>query len=137
MIDYRDIVAWGVTHPWPTMEQIEQDLLLTRAICEIANHELLGQELVFRGGTALNKLYADEATRYSEDLDYVRTTASGISPVTTALRDIGLEMGFKVASKIKTEAFRADLYRLTSNIPAGYDIDSAAELAKEILLAKV
>ena len=53
MINLDAIAAWGETHPWPSSEQIEQDLLISRAICEIAADEYLGQELVFRGGTAL------------------------------------------------------------------------------------
>ena len=100
MINLDAIVAWGETHPWPTLEQIEQDLLLSRAICEITAHDYLGKELAFRGGTALNKLYSHEAHRYSEDLDFVRTTAGGISPLTTALRDMGERLGFSVTTKI-------------------------------------
>jgi len=42
------ITAWGNTRPWPTREQIEQDLLLARTIVEIYNHPLLAGELVFR-----------------------------------------------------------------------------------------
>jgi hypothetical protein len=56
LINSEAIIAWGIAHPWPTPEQIEQDLLLSRAICEIANDDYLGRELAFRGGTALNKL---------------------------------------------------------------------------------
>ena len=70
MIPYDAITAWGVAHPWPTREQVEQDLLLSRAICAIATDPYLGQELVFRGGTAFHKLFLPEPHRYSEDLDY-------------------------------------------------------------------
>ena len=52
MIPYNAITAHGVSHPWPTREQIEQDLLLDQAICEIYQDEFLGTELAFRGGTA-------------------------------------------------------------------------------------
>ena len=27
MIPREDIIAWGVSHPWPEYDQIEQDLL--------------------------------------------------------------------------------------------------------------
>jgi predicted nucleotidyltransferase component of viral defense system len=100
LIESEAITAWAITHPWPTAEQVEQDLLLSRAICEIANDEYLGTELVFRGGTALNKLFLGKASRYSEDLDYVRTTTGGISPFTTALGRIGEQMGFRVKTQI-------------------------------------
>ena len=38
MIPANVVTAWGTQHPWPTLEQVEQDLLLSRAICAIANH---------------------------------------------------------------------------------------------------
>jgi len=100
VIAYREVTAWAVDHPWPTREQVEQDLLLSRAICAIAEDDYLGAELVFRGGTALHKLHLPQALRYSEDLDYVRSTASGISGVTGALLDLGRSLGFEVASRI-------------------------------------
>ena len=100
MINLDAIAAWGKTHPWPTLEQIEQDLLISRAICEIAADDYLSQELVFRGGTAINKLYASTSYRYSEDLDYVRSTASGIGPLIAALREIGERLGFNVSTKL-------------------------------------
>src|SRR5665647_1340997 len=38
-------------------DQVEQDLLLSQLICLIAGDDYLGDELVFRGGTCLHKLY--------------------------------------------------------------------------------
>ena len=100
MISRNDIVAWGVEHPWPEMDQIEQDLLLSQAICVISNDELLGEELALRGGTAFHKLFLDQPFRYSEDLDYVRTTEGGIGPVMRRLTDIGKELGYDVSTKM-------------------------------------
>jgi predicted nucleotidyltransferase component of viral defense system len=68
------ITHWSTGAPWPSELQVEQDLVLSRLIVELANHELLGPELAFRGGTCLHKLHLPTALRYSEDLDYVRTT---------------------------------------------------------------
>ena len=39
MIPQAAITEWGRTVPWPTVEQIEQDLLLSRLIVEIANDD--------------------------------------------------------------------------------------------------
>lgn len=100
MLSINDIAAWGLTHPWATSDQVEQDLLLSRAICAIAAHPYLGSELLFRGGTALHKLHLPKALRYSEDLDYVRTTAGGIGRLTGALLDLGSDLGFDVKSRI-------------------------------------
>lgn len=60
---------------------------------EIANHHLLGGELAMRGGTCLHKLHLQRPLRYSEDLDYVRSTHSGIGPYLDALRGIASGMG--------------------------------------------
>lgn len=100
MIPANAITAWGATHPWPTREQVEQDLLLSQAICAIAQDDYLGRELVFRGGTALHKLHLDRPLRYSEDLDYVRSSASGIGPLTQALSRIGTDLGYTVNTRV-------------------------------------
>ena len=96
MIDDATITAWGVSAPWVTRAQVEQDLLLSRLIIEIAAHPYLGQELVFRGGTCLHKLHLRRPWRYSEDLDYVRTTATGIAMVAKSLTAMGHSLGFDV-----------------------------------------
>lgn len=103
MIPEAAITHWATGAPWPTRTQIEQDLLLSRLICEIANDSLLGQELMFRGGTCFHKLHLQPARRYSEDLDYVRTSGGGIKDVTDALQRIGKDVGFE---KITTEVSR-------------------------------
>ena len=69
MIPQAQITHWAAGAPWPTRQQVEQDLILSRLIVEIANHPLLGGELAFRGGTCLHKLHLPAALRYSEDLD--------------------------------------------------------------------
>jgi predicted nucleotidyltransferase component of viral defense system len=94
------ITEWGRTVPWPTVEQIEQDLLLSRLIIEIANDDYLGDELLFRGGTCLHKLHAPKPLRYSEDLDYVRSTAGGIRELTRAVTQIGTRLGMEVRTRI-------------------------------------
>jgi predicted nucleotidyltransferase component of viral defense system len=55
-------------------EQVEQNLIIGRAIVNLFSDEFLAEELRFRGGTALNKLHFPEPLRYSEDLDLVKTT---------------------------------------------------------------
>lgn len=63
MIPYDAVTEWSVDRPWPTREQVEQDLLRSRAICAIAADPYLGDELVFRGGTALHKLHLPQPLR--------------------------------------------------------------------------
>lgn len=112
MIPLDVITSWSTTHPWPTPAQVEQDLLLSRAICAIATDPYLGAELVFRGGTALHKLHIGDAYRYSEDLDYVRSSAGGIRDLTRALTGLGETLGFEVRTRI-TEHPKV-LWRTTS-----------------------
>lgn len=100
MMTRRDITQWSVEHPWQNENQIEQDLLLSRAMIEIANDPLLGKELVLRGGTAFHKLFLPTPLRYSEDLDFVRTTTGGIGDVMKRLTSLGAELGFDVRTKI-------------------------------------
>jgi predicted nucleotidyltransferase component of viral defense system len=73
MIPRASIVAWSATAPWPSEDQVEQDLIVSRLLVEIAADPLLSEELAFRGGTCLHKLHLKEPQRYSEDLDFVRT----------------------------------------------------------------
>jgi len=100
MIPYDIITAWSYTHAWPTREQVEQDILLSQAICEISNDDILGSELVIRGGTCFHKLFLPKPYRYSEDIDYVRTTQSGIAEITKRLTEIGKSLGYSVRTKI-------------------------------------
>lgn len=100
MIPAADIVEWSSHVGWSTDEQIEQDLVLSRLIVEIARDPYLGEELVFRGGTCLHKLHANVAYRYSEDLDFVRRSGGGIGDVTRAASAIGERLGMEVKTQI-------------------------------------
>lgn len=100
MIPINAVTAWGADHPWPTPEQVEQDLLLSQAICAIAEDDYLRDELIFPGGTALHKLHLGRPYRYSEDLDYVRSSASGIAPLTQALAKLGTDLGYTVRTRV-------------------------------------
>jgi predicted nucleotidyltransferase component of viral defense system len=58
--------------PWQTSEQIEQDLVICRALVEIFNDDWLSSSVAFRGGMALHKLHLHPQPRYSEDIDLVQ-----------------------------------------------------------------
>lgn len=100
MISESIVTQWSVDHPWPSADQIEQDLLLTQAICEISSDELFGKELVLRGGTAFHKLYLAQPARYSEYLDFVRTSAGGIGGIMKRLTIMGKDLGFEVKTQM-------------------------------------
>jgi hypothetical protein len=154
------LTAWAPNAPWPNPDQVEQDLLLSRLIIEIANDEYLGNELVFRGGTCLHKLRLPRPMRYSEDLDYVRRSDGGIGDLIGALRSIGERLEMKVTYQITRHPkvrfigltaalaienltatlgkpeFRSDLDPLTTSPPTDYDIDNAAGLIVEAVLRR-
>ena len=88
MIPSQNIVAWGNVVPWADQRQVEQDLIICRAIVAIFSDDVLSRELRFRGGTALNKLHFVPPLRYSEDIDLVRTSAGPIGPILDRLRAV-------------------------------------------------
>ena len=57
MIPAQNIVAWGNVVPWADQRQVEQDLIIGRALVEIFSDEMLRDVMRIRGGTALNKLH--------------------------------------------------------------------------------
>ncbi len=88
MIPSMNIIAWANVAPWAEQRQIEQDLIISRALIEIFSDEYLQDELRFRGGTALNKLHFPEPLRYSEDIDLVRTTEGPIKDLLRRIREV-------------------------------------------------
>lgn len=72
MIPRAHIIEWQQNAPWKSNAQIEQDLVICRALIAIFSDEFLASSLAFRGGTALHKLYLHPQPRYSEDIDLVQ-----------------------------------------------------------------
>ena len=86
MIPAQNIVAWGNVVPWAEQRQVEQDLIISRALVEIFSDDMLRDALRVRGGTALSKLHFPKPMRYSEDIDLVRTRGGPIGPLLDGLR---------------------------------------------------
>lgn len=87
MIPRASITAWQAHAPWALDEQVEQDLVIHRALVEIFSDPDLGRALAFRGGTALHKLFLTPPSRYSEDIDLVQVRAEPFGDVMSALRN--------------------------------------------------
>src|SRR6266540_2910772 len=87
MIPMMNIVAWSNVVPWAEQRQVEQDLIISRAIIDLFSDPFLREQLRFRGGTALNKLHFPAPVRYSEDIDLVRTTSGPIGPILDGVRE--------------------------------------------------
>lgn len=78
MIPYDFITEWREHVPWIKDIQVEQDLILTRAVVEMFRRPGVADTMSFRGGTALYKLHLSPPSRYSEDIDLVQTQAGPI-----------------------------------------------------------
>ena len=72
MIPENFIEQWQNCVQWRTLPQIEQDLVISRALVDLYNEPYIKDALLFRGGTALNKLFLKPPARYSEDIDFVQ-----------------------------------------------------------------
>jgi len=115
MISRADIVAWRAQAPWPLNEQVEQDLVIGRALVEIYSDAFLGERLAFRGGTALHKLFLTPAARYSEDIDLVQLKAEPIGPVIDKIRE---RLAFLGKANVKQgDMMTTMIYRFESEIP--------------------
>lgn len=87
MIPQAFLQAWSATAPWPDFRQVEQDLIISRALCDLFNAPALRGKIAFRGGTAINKLLFQRPLRYSEDIDLVQTQPEPIGGTVDAIRD--------------------------------------------------
>ncbi|MBN1356916.1 nucleotidyl transferase AbiEii/AbiGii toxin family protein [bacterium] len=109
MIPRKHLAAWRKVAPWQHDHQVEQDLIISRCLVEIFSDELLASRLAFRGGTALHKLYLQPPSRYSEDIDLVHRTSTGIGDIFDRLRERLTFLGKPRTSRsgmINTVAFR-------------------------------
>ena len=88
MIPRDYITEWRGQAPWVDDAQVEQDLVISKALVDIFSHPTLSEALAFRGGTALFKLHIQPPARYSEDIDLVQVNAEAAGPIMDALRDV-------------------------------------------------
>jgi predicted nucleotidyltransferase component of viral defense system len=80
------ITEWRARTRWATNEQVEQDLVLSRALVAIFQDPELGRALALRGGTALHKLHFSPPRRYSNDIDLVQLEPGPFGAIMDRLR---------------------------------------------------
>ena len=115
MIPQPAIKQWQEVFTWQKDYQIEQDLIICRAVCALFNDEYLAEHLAFRGGTSFNKLYLHPQPRYSEDIDLVQIKAEPIKKTIDKIREV---LSFLDEPKIKQKAHNNTLiFRFNSEIP--------------------
>ncbi|KUG26765.1 hypothetical protein ASZ90_003394 [hydrocarbon metagenome] len=86
MIPKSYITNWSRFAPWSNNHLIEQDLIIERALFNIFSDSTLHQNLAFRGGTAIHKLFFKPQPRYSEDIDLVQINPEPIGDLLTLIR---------------------------------------------------
>ena len=86
MIAKNIVEAWRKNAPWPLLGQVEQDLIISRALVELYNNDYLKTRIAFRGGTALHKLILPKPLRYSEDIDLNRLESGSAGPLIDEVR---------------------------------------------------
>lgn len=111
MLPEAYITQWKLTCPWSRDEFVEQDIILSRLLVEIFSNDIVSNNLAFRGGTALHKLYLSRPYRYSEDLDFVQLNPGKIGDTMSLIRKIagGIIPGkpeFKTSEKSSTLIYK-------------------------------
>ena len=126
MIPEIAITQWRNIVPWTDAKQVEQDLIICRALVAIFSDDYLAGRLAFRGGTALHKLYLSPQPRYSEDIDLVQIKAEPIKPTIDRLRDV---LSFLGEPKVKQKKNNNTLiFRTESSIPPVLPIKLKVEI---------
>jgi predicted nucleotidyltransferase component of viral defense system len=126
MIPELAITQWRGVVSWSDVEQVEQDLIICRALVAIFNDEFLAERLAFRGGTALHKLYLSPQPRYSEDIDLVQINSEPIKPTIDRLREV---LSFLGEPKVKQKRCNNTLiFRLESSVPPVLPIKLKVEI---------
>lgn len=113
MIPRPYIAKWQQHAPWKDFAQVEQDLIISRALVEIFSDEFLRENLAFRGGTALHKLYLKPAPRYSEDIDLVQIKPGPIKPIMQRIGEVITFFEEPRKTQVRGHGAKA-LYRFTS-----------------------
>lgn len=124
MIPESFIAQWRKNAPWQTLAMIEQDLIISKALITLYNNKHIQESLVFRGGTALNKLYFSPPARYSEDIDFVQLNTEPIGKTMDVIREcldpwLG-EPNRKLTERSAKVTYR---YQSTDNTPARLKIE--------------
>ncbi|WP_037320394.1 nucleotidyl transferase AbiEii/AbiGii toxin family protein [Salegentibacter sp. Hel_I_6] len=113
MIPRPDIAKWQINAPWKEFMQVEQDLVISRTLVELFSDDFLSENLAFRGGTALHKLYLSPAPRYSEDIDLVQIKPGPIKPIMKRIGEVVTFFEEERRTQIKGHGAKA-LYRFYS-----------------------
>jgi predicted nucleotidyltransferase component of viral defense system len=123
MIPQANITEWRAVVPWADDAQVEQDLVLSRAIVELFSAVELSKRFAMRGGTVLNKLFLKPAARYSEDIDLVQIASGAIG------KDLE-----QIRAKLDSWLGKPDVTRGQSSVRLSYQFESEIEPVRRLRL---
>ncbi|MGM9777466.1 MAG: nucleotidyl transferase AbiEii/AbiGii toxin family protein [Prevotella sp.] len=126
MIPELYINEWHEVVPWSNPLMVEQDLIISRALVSIFSDPFLKENLAFRGGTALHKLFLHPQPRYSEDIDLVQIHPGPIKPIMFRLGEV-LEWLPNRTTQQKRHSNKL-LFRMESEIPPVQQIRLKVEI---------
>ena len=138
-ITRQDILAHQTVVPWSTQHQVEQDLLLCRAMTALFDDDFLGSQVAMRGGTLLHKVHLAPASRYSEDIDLVVVGNRPEGHIRRAVRRVLTEplgspktsawgqLKLALRNKVKPSRILRMTYSLPSIIEPGRMLDIVVE----------
>jgi predicted nucleotidyltransferase component of viral defense system len=116
-----------------TEEIIEKDYLIEIVLFYIAKYKSLQQELVFRGGTALKKVYFPDY-RFSEDIDFLIDEREDLKEVEKKidliLKQISSDYPFNLTKRLERGRGRIQFFVLYDIFPG---IRTVKELKVDIL----
>jgi len=116
MIPKMHIDSWRAFAPWRVDAQVEQDLVISRALVAIFSDPFLKAKLGFRGGTALHKMFFAMPVRYSEDIDLVQLDQEPVGEIMTHLHHT-LDSWLGKPKYKQGQGRLTFLYRFESEIP--------------------
>ena len=128
----RDVLGHQLEVPWSSLLQVEQDLLLCRAMAALFKDDFLRGQLAMRGGTLLHKVHLAPASRYSEDIDLVAVGDRPEDHIRKGLRRVLLP----VLGNPKRSAWESlrlavrNAARPSRVLRVSYDVPSVVEPAK-------
>lgn len=136
----QDVIAHQTEVPWPTLRQVEQDLLLSRAMVSIFSDKFLCQQVAMRGGTLLHQLYLVPPSRFSEDIDLVVSGDRPEDHIRKALRRVLADvLGSPKASvwdtvglAVRNAVRPSRILRMTFVVPSAIGQGPAIEIVVEV-----
>jgi predicted nucleotidyltransferase component of viral defense system len=138
-ITRQDILAHQTVVPWSMQHQVEQDLLLCRAMVALFDDAFLSAQIAMRGGTFLHKVHLSPASRYSEDIDLVVVGTRPEEHIRRAIRRVLADvlgapkasawdtLGLALRNTVKPSRVLRMTYSLPSIIEPGRMLDIVVE----------